>query len=203
MNKKKEQVDEPKNKWEEFAEREQEKIDTEVAQHEMDAADSLQSIDFNEYKKMSDQVTSLQREVEELQKKALLQQADMQNLRRRTERDVEEAHKFGTRKLLKDILPTVDSLVRALEGPEVDDPQIKNMREGILLTLEMLYKTLEKHGIVVIDPEQGEPFNPECHEAMSMVPNPELKSNSVIQVLQKGFELNGRVLRAAMVIVAA
>ena len=128
--------------------------------------------------------------------------AEVENMRRRAEKDVSNAHRYGNEKLMAELLPIIDSMVRAQEGVDDSNPVVKSMLEGVAMTLELLEKTLEKFGLTVIAPEKGEAFNPECHEAMSMLPDPELEKNAIIQVLQKGYELNGRVLRAAMVIVS-
>ena len=201
MSKKKKQESElnPSNKWEEFAQREEEELDEEMA-HEI--ATHPEELEFPTRKKLEDQLTALERKVTEYKNQALRAHADMENLRRRTERDVANAVKYGAEKLVGDLLPVVDSLIRGLESPEADDPHVRSMREGIGLTLDLLNKTLQSHGVKIIDPQPGEPFNPDLHEAMSMQTVPDAKPNTIIQVVQKGYELNGRVLRAAMVIVA-
>ena len=106
---------------------------------------------------------------------------------------------FVDEKLINELLPVVDSLDRGLETGAPDDP----MRAGLQLTLDLLLKTLQKHGVELIDPKPGDAFSPELHEAMAMQPDPKAKSNTVLHVAQRGFMLNGRVLRAAMVVVAA
>jgi len=131
-------------------------------------------------------------------------QAEMQNLRRRTERDVENAHKFALEKFSGDLLPVVDSLERALQSAADEDgldDAAKVAFEGVELTLKMLLDALKKHGVEQLDPT-GEPFNPEFHEAMSMQPNPDMEPNSVMMVLQKGYRLNSRLVRPAMVVVS-
>lgn len=184
--------EENQDKWREFAE-EQENSE--------DAFEELPEIDFPTRGKLEDQLTEMEKKVDEYKEKAMRAHAEMENSRRRAERDVEKAHKFGNEKLLVDLLPVVDSMIRGLESPESHDPHVKSMREGIGLTLDLLHKTLSKHGVQTIDPKPGEVFNPELHEAMSVVQDPSAKPNTIVQVVQKGYELNGRVLRAAMVIV--
>ena len=127
--------------------------------------------------------------------------AEEQNVRRRAERDVENAHKFALEKFSNDLLPVVDTLERALDAAKGDDEAITAIREGVELTLKMLLDALKKHGVEQLDPV-GEPFNPQEHEAMSMQPNPDMDPNTVMAVLQKGFSLNGRLVRPAMVIVS-
>lgn len=127
--------------------------------------------------------------------------AEEQNVRRRAQRDVENAHKFALEKFSSDLLPVVDTLERALDSQAGDEEAVKAMREGVELTLKMLIDALKKHGVEQLDP-QGEPFNPQEHEAMSMQPNPDLEPNTVMAVLQKGYSLNGRLVRPAMVVVS-
>lgn len=129
-------------------------------------------------------------------------QAEMENTRRRAERDVSNAHRYGNDKLVNALLPVVDSLARGLEGVDSSDEKMKPVAEGLTLTAEMLEKVLIQFGLEVVAPAAGDSFNPECHEAMSMIPKPGAEKNTVVEVLQKGYLLNGRVVRAAMVIVA-
>ena len=125
--------------------------------------------------------------------------AEMENVRRRAQRDVENAHKFAVEKLLSDLLPVIDSLEKAVEAAKTtENPD--SMAEGIRLSLKLFVSTLEKAGIAIVDP-LGEPFDPQLHEAMAMVPNPEAEPNSVMDVMQRGYTLNGRLVRAAKVVV--
>ena len=125
--------------------------------------------------------------------------AEMENVRRRAQRDVENAHKFAVEKLLSDLLPVVDSLEKAEEAAKTTD-NADSMAEGISLSLKLFVSTLEKSGIAIVDP-LGEPFDPQLHEAMAMVPNPDAEPNSVMDVMQRGYTLNGRLVRAAKVVV--
>lgn len=127
-------------------------------------------------------------------------QAEMENLRRRTERDVASAHKYGSEKLIKELLPVVDSLERGL-AIEISGPEVKAVHEGMEMTMKMLLEALEKNGVKQIDPE-GEPFNPEEAEAISMQPADGVDPNTVMNVVQKGYSLNGRLIRPAMVVVS-
>ena len=126
--------------------------------------------------------------------------AEMENVRRRAQRDVENAHKFAVEKLLGELLPVVDSLEKAEELAKTTD-NTDSMAEGISLSLKLFVSTLEKSGIALVDPV-GEPFDPQLHEAMAMVPNPDAEPNSVMDVMQRGYTLNGRLVRAAKVVVA-
>ena len=149
-----------------------------------------------------DQLAQLEAEVEKYKDVALRAEAEMQNLRRRAERDVQNAHKFGTERLLQNLLPVLDSLEKAIEASEAagqseDDPQL----EGIKLCSKLFIDVLTKEGIEALDP-LGEPFDPNLHEALSMIENPDLEPNSVMTVIQKGYRLNERLVRPAMVMVS-
>ena len=131
-------------------------------------------------------------------------QAEMQNLRRRAERDVESAHKFGLEKLINGLLPVLDNLDRAIGAvPEeaADNEGVKALLEGVELTRKTATDVLTRFSVEVLEPF-GEPFDPQFHEAMTMVPSATAEPNSVVDVLQKGYTLNGRLLRAAMVVIA-
>ena len=144
--------------------------------------------------------TAIQKAAEE-RERALRTAAEMENLRRRTELDVEKAHKFALEKFANDLLPVIDSLERGLELSNPDDENIRPMREGIELTLKMFQDTLKRYQMEAIDPH-GEPFNAEHHQAMAMQESADLEPNSVLKVFQKGYQLNGRLLRPAMVVVS-
>jgi len=125
--------------------------------------------------------------------------AEMENVRRRAQRDVENAHKYAVEKLLGDLLPVVDSLEKAEDAAKSTD-NTESMAEGIGLSLKLFVGILEKAGVILVDP-LGEPFDPQLHEAMAMVPNPDAEPNSVMDVMQRGYTLNGRLVRAAKVVV--
>ncbi|MBD8183960.1 nucleotide exchange factor GrpE [Pantoea agglomerans] len=128
-------------------------------------------------------------------------QAEIENIRRRAEMDVEKAHKFALEKFANELLPVIDSLERALEVANKEDPQLASMIEGIELTLKGLLGAVRKFGVEVIG-ETGVPFNPEVHQAMSMMESEEFEPNHVMLVMQRGYTLNGRLLRPAMVAVS-
>ena len=114
--------------------------------------------------------------------------------------DVEKAHKFALEKFTKELLPVVDSLEKALETSKGDDQSVV-LREGVEMTLSVLVSGLKKFNVDQVDPV-GEPFDPALHEAMSMIDAPDAEPNSVIVVIQKGYTLNGRLVRPAMVMIA-
>jgi len=129
-------------------------------------------------------------------------QAEVQNMRRRCEADVEKAHKFALEKFSTELLTVIDNLERALESaPDTEADNIRAIREGVELTLKGFLETCEKFNIRQMDPE-GEPFDPQMHQAMSIVPNPDVEPNTVVAVVQKGYLLNDRVIRPAMVMVS-
>ncbi len=126
--------------------------------------------------------------------------AELENVRKRAARDVEHAHRFALENFARELLAVVDSLEMGLVAADTADAEA--LREGSEATCKLLKTTLERFGISEVDPE-GEPFDPELHEAMSMMPAPNIEPGSVAQVVQKGYALNGRLLRPARVIVAA
>ena len=125
--------------------------------------------------------------------------ADLDNVRKRAQRDIEAANRYGLEKFAAELLPVRDSLELALQSIDRADP--KALKQGTEATLQLLSKALEKIGVAVIHPA-GEPFDPTRHEAMLAQPSHTAEPNSVLQVVQPGYELNGRLLRPARVIVA-
>ena len=147
---------------------------------------------------LSAQVEGLQQEIASARDQMLRAAAEAQNVRRRAEADIEKAHKFALEKFARELLPVVDSLEKATEAMAgVDESQ----KEGVEMTLQLYLAAMEKFQIKQLNP-LGQTFDPQYHEAMSMVPNPAMPSNSVMDVLQKGYTLNNRLLRPAMVVVA-
>jgi len=127
--------------------------------------------------------------------------AEVDNIRRRAAQDVEKARKFALEKFAGEMLTSVDNLERALQSIDKDDENNKAIIEGVELTLQGLITSLDKFGVKAVDP-QDQPFNPELHQAMSMQEVPDVAPNTVIAVMQKGYELNGRLIRPAMVMVS-
>lgn len=144
-------------------------------------------------------LADLEAKVESLREQALRAQAEAENVRRRAARDVENAHKYALEKFAAELLPVIDSLDKAVEVAAGSDASA--IAEGVELSLKLFLSVLEKHGIERIDP-LGEPFDPQVHEAMTMVPSPSAEPNSVLEVMQPGYLLNGRLVRAAKVVVA-
>ena len=127
--------------------------------------------------------------------------AEQENLRRRHEREVQNAHKYALERFAQELLPVIDSLELGAEAAAGEGATMEKVREGTELTLKMLLSTIEKFGIQAVHPE-GEPFNPEYHQAMSMLESPEHAVNTVMNVMQKGYTLNERLIRPAMVVVS-
>lgn len=148
-----------------------------------------------------DEISRLQAALTAANDQVLRAQAEAQNAMRRAERDVEKAHKFGQEKLIGDLLVVVDNLERSIAASEAQEVSLSSIKEGVELTLKSLMDALKRHKVEQIDPE-GQPFDPELHQAMTMVPSADMEPNSVINVFQKGYTLNGRLVRPAMVVVS-
>lgn len=146
-------------------------------------------------------IAELEQALAEARESVLRAQADAINAQRRAEKEVEKARKFALEGFSKEVLVVADNLERALSLVNPEDEAIKSIVEGIELTLKSFGDVLAKFNIEAVDPH-GEPFDPQLHQAMSMVPNPELDPNTVIAVMQKGYTLNGRLIRPAMVMVS-
>ena len=152
---------------------------------------------------LEDQLQAALAEVEKFKDVALRAEAEMQNMQRRTSRDVENAHKFGLERFLQNLLPVVDSIEKAIEASEQASSETGEedaIAEGVRLCHKLLVDVLHKEGVETVDPV-GAPFDPNEHQAMSMVENPDMEPNSVFAVVQKGYKLNGRLVRPAMVMV--
>lgn len=132
---------------------------------------------------------------------ALRAKADADNIRRRAAIDVDKAKKFALEKFANELLPVIDNMERGLAHADKENEALLPLIEGIELTAKSLESALEKFGVKAVNPE-GEIFNPELHQAMSMIENAEVAPNTVIAVMQKGYELNGRLIRPAMVMIS-
>ncbi|MFW1678712.1 nucleotide exchange factor GrpE [Pontibacter sp. JAM-7] len=172
----------------------------EVVESAAASEDSVEQDNQVDAEQLATELTDAVAEIESLKEQMLRIQADAQNVRRRAEMDVEKAHKFGVEKFVNEMLPVVDSLERALETFG-EDESVQAMREGVEMTLTMLLAGLGKFQVEQVSPE-GQAFDPELHQAMSMVEVPGAEPNSVVSVMQKGYTLSGRLVRPAMVMVA-
>jgi molecular chaperone GrpE len=171
-----------------------------------DALDDAQTTETDTVETGSDEAGDPEAVLADLQAKAdenweryLRASAEVENVRKRASRDVENAHKFALERFGRELLAVKDTLEMGLASEGVS---IESLLEGSNATLKLLATTMERFGIVMVDPE-GEPFDPEFHEAISMQPSDSVEPGSVVTVVQKGYTLNGRLLRPAMVIVAA
>ncbi|MEX0943187.1 MAG: nucleotide exchange factor GrpE [Pseudomonadales bacterium] len=185
------------------------------AAEEQDQAEIAESVETEkrqedeaqESSSLEDRLEQALAEVEKFKDAALRAEAEMQNVRRRAERDVEGAHKFGLERFVSNLLPVVDSLEKAVESAEQaagdGEPSVteRAIIEGVGLCQKILLDVLAKEGVTPVDPV-GEPFDPNLHQAMSIVENPNVEPNSVVAVVQKGYQLNERLVRPAMVMVS-
>ena len=147
-------------------------------------------------------IAALRAEIEEKEQKYVRMAADFDNFRKRTLKDREEAHKYGHQNLVKDLLPSVDNLERAIAHAEKsEEGDVGGLLEGVELVARELAATLEKHGVTPVDP-QGEPFDPALHEAMAQAPDASVPPNTVTEVFQRGYVLRTRLLRPARVVVS-
>lgn len=190
-----------------------ENFETEQAEVEVETAEQesvSQDHELEEVDPLADAIERVQ-ELEELlaaavktnQEIELRSRAEVDNIRRRVEQDVEKAHKFALEKFAKELITVIDNLERAAEvKTDSSDESVKSLFEGIELTLKDFISMVAKFGITA-DGVVGETFNPELHQAIAMQPTEGFSTNQITQVLQKGYLLNGRVIRPAMVMVAA
>jgi len=173
----------------------EESITGEVVDETVVAEEALDGVDLQA------ELEATIKRADENWEKVLLAKAEVENIRRRTQKDIEKAHRFSVEKFAKDMLPVVDSLEMGLASATTTEGDIAAIKEGMELTHKQLLSSLEKSGVKQVNPE-GEIFSPELHQAISMVPSPDHEPNIVIQVFQKGYTLNDRLLRPAMVIVS-
>lgn len=175
----------------------------EVTEHEV-----LDAIDSDNINVLKAEIAALKTSLENEEKKAaenyelaLRTKAEADNIKRRMENDVSNARKFGIEKFAQELLPVVDSLELGLAATADDNASVEKFREGSEMTIKMFMAAVQKFGVEVVDP-QGEKFNPELHQAMSMQESADAEPNTVITVFQKGYTLQGRLMRPAMVIVS-
>ncbi len=174
----------------------------ESTDNENTVADELSTLDKEE---LIARIKQAQAKADENWDVALRTKAEMENVRRRTDKDIANARKFGIEKMVNEILPVKDSMEMGLNAAvdlDIEDEAVHKIREGMELTLKMMVNALTKIGISEIAPEEGDAFNADFHQAMSMQEIPGKESNTIVAVMQKGYLLNERLLRPAMVMVA-
>ncbi|BBU96683.1 MULTISPECIES: nucleotide exchange factor GrpE [Providencia] len=183
-----------------FEQNESQKVQAEQ-EASVQQADELQA----DEQALAARIAELEQQLEASQKterEAMLRaHAEIENIRRRTEQDIEKAHKFALEKFSNELLPVIDNLERAIEAADHESEESKAMLEGLNLTLKTFLDAVAKFGIEPVS-EVNVPFNPEVHQAMTMIESPDHQANHVIDVMQKGYTLNNRLLRPAMVIVS-
>ncbi|WP_313020814.1 nucleotide exchange factor GrpE [Atlantibacter hermannii] len=167
---------------------------------EVETAETTEQVDPRD-----EQIANLQAQIAEVQQRerdaVLRSKAEVDNMRRRTEQDVEKAHKFALEKFVNELLPVIDSLDRALEVADKANPEMTAMVEGIELTLKSMLDVVRKFGVEVVA-DTNVPLDPNVHQAIAMVESEDVAPGNVLMVMQKGYTLNGRTIRAAMVSVA-
>ncbi|WP_348666053.1 nucleotide exchange factor GrpE [Arsenophonus symbiont of Ornithomya chloropus] len=172
---------------------------------EKNIIDTEEEIKSMEEVLIDSRINELEQQLSELQKRErevlLRAKAEVENIRRRTEQDIEKAHKFALESFAHELLPVIDNLERAIEVVDRENSASMKMLEGLELTLKSFLNTINKYGVTVVV-ENNVPFNPEVHQAMTVVHSEKHEPNQVIDVMQKGYTLNGRLLRPAMVIVS-
>ena len=181
---------------------EQEHEDISPSQGKSDNAQAEAEAKSSSLEGLSERLAEAELAAERAKDDLLRVQAEMQNLRRRTEQDVEKAHKYGIEKFSGELLVVIDNLERALtSASESKDGSVKAIQDGVSLTLKSFNDCFAKFSIEAVDP-LGEPFDPQLHQAIATQESPDSEPNSVIEVIQKGYTLNGRVIRPALVMVS-
>jgi molecular chaperone GrpE len=150
---------------------------------------------------LSEQIEALKTSAADNLDKAVRAQAELDNVRKRTSRDIENAHKYALDKFINELLPVLDSMELGINAAESAE-DVSSLREGMDLTMKIFCSSLEKSGVNPVAPQKGDKFNPDQHEAVTMQELDDAESGTIITTLQKGYELNGRLIRPAMVIVA-
>ncbi|MFK5949747.1 MAG: nucleotide exchange factor GrpE [Methylococcales bacterium] len=185
-----------------------EEVLEQVAEEDAVEEDLVEETDDEQLAKEEISIEELQKQLklanqkaEENWDKVVRSQAEMDNLKRRTQKDLENAHKYGLEKFAKELISVIDSLELGIQASTSDAPEVVSLREGSELTIKQFESVFAKFNIEAIDP-LGQPFNPELHQAMTMQPSADVEPNTVINVFQKGYILNGRLIRPAMVVVS-
>ncbi|WBA80753.1 nucleotide exchange factor GrpE [Endozoicomonas sp. GU-1] len=166
-----------------------------------EAADSEDQAEEQANDDSAKRIEELEEQLAQAKDQALRAHAEAMNTKRRAEQDVEKAHKFALEKFVNELIPVVESLEKGIESAEQGEGQHETMLEGMRLTHKQLLDALAKFSVEQVNPE-GQPFDPNFHQAISMVPNPDMEPNTVMNVFQKGYTLHGRVIRPAMVVVS-
>jgi molecular chaperone GrpE len=187
--------------WKKFKEEqvEQEILADEDAIDDADLDENTGALEPLSYAELEEKLTLAEKQADEYREKSVRAAAELENVRRRSEREITNAHRYGVEKLINSLVPVVDSLEEALRL--ADKSGDTGMHEGLALTMKLFLDVFAKHDVEQLDP-QGAAFDPQEHEAMSIQPSDDAPNNSVLMVFQKGYKLAGRVIRPARVIVA-
>ncbi|MGQ3892241.1 nucleotide exchange factor GrpE [Legionella sp. CNM-4043-24] len=188
---------ESKKDWKQF--KESNDHDTEFDGGEAEEHAASGALSHPAYAELEEKLTLAEQKAHENWEKSVRAVAELDNVRRRTERDIANAHRYGLEKIVSSLIPVADSLEQALQLAKNEDDSA--MAEGLQLTFQLFLDALQKHGVTRIDP-QGEAFNPQEHEAMSTQEVADVAPNTVVVVFQKGYKLSDRVVRPARVIVS-
>ena len=173
---------------------EQDEVETEMNENVVEDTE-------NDPTDLAERLAQAEAKAQENWDQVLRTKAEMENMRRRAERDVANAHKYALERFAQELLPIIDSLEMGVEAASSDSATLEKVKEGTELTLKMLLSSIDKFNIKAVHPE-GESFNPELHQAMTMLESPEHDPNTVMTVMQKGYLLNERLIRPAMVVVS-
>ncbi len=158
-------------------------------------------VELLSYEELQKRLAAAEEKASQSWERSLRMQADIENMQRRAERDVANAHKYALEKFVLELLPIVDGLERAVAAHEGEDSGSGTLLDGVNMTLKMMYAAFAKFGVEQVNPE-SQPFNPELHQAVSTLADANVAANTVVSVLQKGYLLNGRLIRPALVVVA-
>ncbi|MGF1695081.1 nucleotide exchange factor GrpE [Vibrio kyushuensis] len=191
--------------------KEEELKNTESTEQQADVVGSDADIEWNEELQVDEQEAKIaqleaalltsEAKVQDQKDSVLRAKAEVENMRRRTEVEVDKARKYALNKFAEELLPVIDNLERAIQSADTENEAVKPVLEGVEMTHKSFVDVVAKFGLKEINPE-GETFNPELHQAMSIQESADHEPNSVMFVMQKGYELNGRVIRPAMVMVS-
>ena len=194
---------------EETVKQAEDQVEAQQSAEEVEAVGTEEDLDWNEsdadeegrVSQLEAALLASESKIKEQQEGVLRAKAEVENMRRRTEQEIDKARKYALNKFSEELLPVIDNLERAIEAADAENEAIKPFLEGVELTHKTFVGVVDKFGLKVINPV-GEVFNPEFHQAMSIQESADHESNTVMFVMQKGYELNGRVIRPAMVMVA-
>ena len=177
----------------------------ETTENELAEEEAIEELAGLEVEELIAQIRAVQAKADENWDVALRTKAEMENVRRRTEKEVSNARKFGVEKMVNEILPVKDSMELGLKAAvelDIEDESVHKVREGMELTLKMMNDAMKKIGVTEVSAQEGEVYSADFHQAMSMQEVADKESNTIIAVVQKGYMLNERLIRPAMVMVA-